>query len=200
MEVELSSLSRQLAQVAGDIPWGVWLSPASQEDMRRFQEAGCDFFILERAAAPAAALHYPEGGKLLRVEAAWDDSTLKAVGQLGVDAVLFSGAEAEPFLTLQHLIECHRLTSLIRKPLLAMTPVSLTAEDLKSLWEAGVDGIVVEHKEGEPWEKLKEWREWIAKLPPPGKRRRREVEALLPRVETPPSSEEGEDKLAKQVA
>jgi len=67
-------------------------------------------------------------------------------------------------------------------------PSNATANELQALWEAGVDGVIVEVGAGQPAGRL---REVIDKLAFPSSRKR-EVETLLPYIGGEAEIETGE--------
>jgi hypothetical protein len=76
-------------------------------------------------------------------------------------------------------------------------PANITENDLKAIWEAGVDGIITEAGYTRPGE-LKELRSLIGKLPPRSSSKQGKSEALLPRIgsagETEPEPEEDDEE------
>lgn len=190
---EKSSTLGQVSEIAKEIPWGEWSSGITEEKIKDLEETGADFFVFD-ARIPGATVQGREKiGKILRIDPAWSDTFIRTVEQLPVDAMLLDERE-EPLLTLLQLMQCQRLTNLMTKPLLVATPSELKKEDLKSLWEAGVSGIVMET--GKDYAvKLREWRQAIAALPAATRRQRRKAEPLLPPVASPsPAKEEEEEE------
>jgi len=84
--------------------------------------------------------------------------------------------------------------NLLTKPLLVSVPSNITANELKVLWEAGVDSVMIEVGDEQSAARLKELHQAIDKLVLPP--RRRKVEALLPHIsgETSPVTEEEEEE------
>ena len=74
------------------------------------------------------------------------------------------GGEAGEPIAWHHLMLFQRLANLLSKPLLVPVPLNITAGELKALWEAGVDGVVVEAGAEPPAGGLKELRQAIGKL------------------------------------
>jgi hypothetical protein len=58
----------------------------------------------------------------------------------------------------------------------------VTADELQALWEAGIEGVVVEVSAGQPQDRLKELRQVIDELAFPSTRQREKAEALVPRI------------------
>jgi len=174
---------RKIAQAVPDIPWGGWLRDISQREMKQMKRVGCDFVVFPAANTSLAILQNTKEGKILEVEASLSEGLLRTIDELPVDAVLIAGEEKEDyFLTWQHLMLFWRFANSLAKPLLVSVPSTVVASELQVLWEAGVDGVVVEAGAGG----LKELRQAIDKLTFPPLRRRRKAEALLPYISAEP--------------
>jgi len=93
-----------------------------------------------------------------------------------------------------------RLVKMINKPLLLSVPENTTADEIKLLWDTGVDGIVMEADAMKP-DKVKELRKAINDLSPRSAKKRGKSEALLPRYggyqgeerSEPPDGDDEED-------
>jgi len=167
---------QEYSEAVPGIPWGGWLRDISRREMRQMKRIGCDFIVFP-AGTSLTMLQNDEVGKILEVEASLDEGLLWTIDELPVDAVLIAGAQkGDYFLTWQHLMRFWRFTSLLAKPLLVSVPPRVVADELQMLWEAGVDGVVVEVGVGG----LKDLRQAVDKLTFPLQRRRRKAEALLP--------------------
>jgi hypothetical protein len=185
------------AKTAGalpDIPWGVWLEDAGAQKIGALLEAGCDFMVYTPASRVAAAPGDEEAGQIIEVTLSIDDGLLRAVNDLPADAVLAADTYEEGgAMTWHHLMLLQHLANLINKPLLAAVPPDATAEELKALWEAGVDGIVVETGAAKPGA-VKGLRKAINDLPPRSPRKRGKAEALLPHIGSTGTAEPEEDE------
>jgi hypothetical protein len=72
-------------------------------------------------------------------------------------------------------------------------PLNVTANELQALWEAGVDGAIIELETGQPGEMISKLRHTIDKLSFPSRRKQRKTEALLPHVGQDKSTAIGEE-------
>jgi len=178
---------QKISQAVSDIPWGGWLRDIDQKGIKQMVKAGCDFVVFPAANTPLALLQDNEVGKILELGTSISEGLLRAVNELPVDAVLIAGEQEEHFLTWHHLMLFQRFADLLTKPLLVSIPSKVTTNELQALWEAGVDGVVVEVGVGQPADRLKELRQTIDKLASPAQRKRKKVEALLPRISQEPS-------------
>ena len=177
---------KEISQAAPDIPWGGWLRDINKAGIKQMAKADCDFLVFPAANTPLALLQNDEEvGKILEIESSLSDGLLRTANELPVDAVLIaSGQEGGHFLTWHHLMLFQHFADLLTKPLLASTPPDVTANELQTLWKAGVDGVVIEVEIGQPVDRLKELRQAINKLAFPSQRKREKAEALLPHIDS----------------
>ena len=174
---------KELSQAAPDIPWGGWPRDINEGGLKQMAKAGCDFVVFPAVNTPLALLQNDEVGKILEIESSLSESLLRAVNELSIDAVLVTAEQdGEYSLTWHHLMLFQRFADLLTKPLLASIPPNVTANELQALWEAGVDGAVIEVEVGQPVDRLKDLRQTIDKLVFPLQRKRGKAEALLPHI------------------
>ncbi len=186
---------QEISQAVSGIPWGGWLRDSGQGGIKQIEKIGCDFVVFSAANTSLAMVQGGEVGKILQVEASLSEGLLRVIDELPVDAVLISGEETgDYFLTWHHLMLFHRFADLLAKPLLVSVPSTVTANELQALWQAGVDGVIVEIGAGQPAQRLRKLRQAIDKLTFPPQRKRGKAEALLPYIsrETGVAAEEEE--------
>ncbi len=186
---------QEISKMLPDIPWGGWLQGSSRGSLKQITKAGCDFVVFPASDTPLTIIGDDETGRILEVSASLNEGLLRATNQLPVDAVLIAGEEKEsPVLTWQHLILFQRFADLLTKPLLVPVPSQVTADELASLWEAGVTGVVIEVAEKQPEDRLKKLRQSIDKVEFASPRRHERREAVLPRTGRESSPVTGEDE------
>jgi hypothetical protein len=181
-----------------ELPWGLYLEDDSDGLIEKAAKSGLDFVVFSTADRVGAVPDDKRVGKVLELESAMDDGLLRTVNDLPVDAVLISdGPESGPLLWHQLMVFQH-LANLFPKPLIVPTPADLSAEELKALWEAGVDGILVAADVARPGG-LKGLRQAIDKLPARTGRKSGRPQVVLPRSgaegrpAAPPDEEEEEE-------
>jgi len=192
-----AKILKEISQAMSDIPWGGWLRDIGTQGIKQMVKVGCDFVVFPAANTSLVILQNSEVGRILEVEASLSEGLLRAVNELPVDAVLIaSEQEGEYFLTWHHLMLFRRFADLLTKPLLVSIPSNVTANEVQALWQAGVDGVVVEVGVGQPAEGLNELRQTIDNLAFPSQRKRGKAEALLPHIteETRVPTEEEEEE------
>ena len=188
---------QKIAASLPDMPWGGWLEDIGAKKMETLVEAGGDFVVFPAASRVLATPQDDKVGKILQVESSLGEGLLRAVNDLTVDAVLTTDAYgAGDSIAWHHLMLFQRLANLLVKPLLASVPLNVTASELKTLWEAGVDGVVVGVGAGQPAGRLRELRRSIGELTFRPSRKRGKAEALLPRIggESSPATPDEEEE------
>jgi len=174
---------QELSRSISNIPWGVWLRNSGQPEIKQTMKAGCDFVVFPAAKTSLAILQDETVGRILEIEASLSDGLLRAIDELPVDAVLIAEELREDYLlTWHHLMLFQHFANLLTKPLLVSIPSNATANELQALWEAGVDGVIVEVEAGQPVGRVSKLRQAIDKLTFPSRRKRRKTEALLPHI------------------
>ncbi len=180
-----------------NIPWGIYLD----DDKSTLDAAGegCDFVVFTASGRISAAPGDEKIGRILQVESSMDDGLLRAVSDLPVDAALVSDTiDGNGALIWHQLMIIQHLARLINKPMIVSVPVNIGEEELKALWEAGVDGLLVE-VDASSAGGLKALRKAIDNLPPRSQLKRDKMEPLLPRTggesrPAPPPDEEEEEE------
>jgi len=185
----------QMVEAMRDISIGMFLCEGSKSDMGELAKSGCDFIVFD-VKAPMAALQEGEIGRFLAVELSLDVGLVRAINGLDIDGVLINMGK-EPFITVEHLLFCQRFGELLDKPLLVALPSLTTNKELKSLWEAGIDGIVA--PPGQDSEELLKLKEMMAGLPRGVKRRRRKVSVVIPHYDSGLSTEEEEEEEEEEI-
>jgi len=172
---------RKVSQAAPDIPWGGWVAGISEEEVEQVAKIGFDFVVFPPATTSLAILKDDRVGKILDINPSLREDLLPAVDELPADAVLVAGEqEKDYFLTWRHLMFFQRCADLLTKPLMVSIPPNVSTHELQTLWEAGVNGVVVKIESEQPPGILKELRQAIDKLTFTVPRKPRKAEPLLP--------------------
>lgn len=187
-----------LCQTVPDIPWGVWFRNMKWNNMEQLTKYECDFLIFPAAVTPLTAIkNNTMVGSILEIDASIDDGLLRAVDNLPVDAILIADEPAEKhFLTWHNLMLFQHFATCLVKPILALVPQDITANELSLLWGAGIGGVIISTGAGLPKGRLGELRQTIDKLTFPPRRKAGKAEALLPFTsrETGTTAEEEEEE------
>jgi hypothetical protein len=187
-----SSLAGRVAEAGADLllleaqaspegapPWGMRVEEARQEQLQDLRQRGCDFVIFPLEETQTAVLGAEELGKVLQLGPGLSDSTLRAISDLPLDAVVLdAGATLN---TVQGLLEYIRVRQYCSKHLLAVVDVGISQADLEALQVAGVKGLLVPVSWAGDVEKLSALKKTIANLKPP-KRSKERPSALVPQL------------------
>jgi len=187
---------RQMVEAVGDIPLGVFVKGMSEEKINEFASLGCDFLVFD-IRIPAAVLHKEEIGKFLMIEPSLDQGFVRAINSLEVDGVFINGRDGDPFVAVEHLLICQRFVELLEKPVIMTLPSLVTKAELTSLWQAGVDGIVVPSTQSV--EALTELKKMIDGLPRGARGRRAKADVKLPNYGGLVASEEEDDEEQEEI-
>ena len=141
------------------------------------KEPGADFLVFSSQGTEASILK-TEPGKVLEIDMNLPDSQMRSVDFLPVDALLLPFSGKGTSLTVQNLMAYQRIDLLVTKPLLGYVPAKISSENLRLLWEAGLDGVVIKGDELTPKE-IERLQEAIKSFPPHRGEKRR-ADALLP--------------------
>lgn len=143
------------------IPWGTFLKEGTTEEVDRLKEAGCDFVIFEPGLAPVVLLGEEGLGKIVQIDASLSDGMVRAVERLSIDGIYLKG---DSHLSVHWLMFCQHVANLVRKPVMAGAPLSITREALGQFQNTGLLGLVVElDRAGD--KALSRLRETISSLP-----------------------------------
>ncbi|HEY78430.1 MAG TPA: hypothetical protein G4O09_04885 [Dehalococcoidia bacterium] len=184
---------KEATQAVSGIPWGSRLEGVGTDEIDQIAKAGGDFLVLTAASGVLPELQGSTVGLVLEVDISLEEGLLAAVNKLPVDAVLVTSEPPEgAFLNWYRLMRLRRCADLLAKPLLVSIPSDLAASGLRALWDAGVDGVVVEVGAKPPAGGLLELRQAIDDMPPTTIRTRGKTAALLP-YSTPGMDREAEE-------
>ncbi len=178
----------------GDIPWGVYLEENSSE-ITALLEANCDFIVFSPTSLIPDLPQDEKIGKIIQVDSSMDDGLLRTINDLPADAVLVTDTlDNNETLTMHRLMIYRHLANFIVKPLIVPVPVNITEAELKALYDADIDGVLVEMDE----EGIKELHKIAIKLPPRTAKKREKGGVILPHISgeaspAPPDEEEEDE-------
>ena len=132
---------KALARSLGEMPWGLWFEGDAQ-GLKPLDGAGVDFVVFAPEKMPLAAVDVEKPAFVVGIPLDLEDSLVRSVSELPVDAVIINSPGSAP-LTWQDLMRFRRLGDWISKPLLAVVSAALSAAEIKALWDAGIDALVV---------------------------------------------------------
>lgn len=171
---------REVVEAAGGRIVGVRVQGAvGPNALAPCREAGCDFAIFD-LHAEAAILAERQLGLVVGAAYSWEDSLLRTVGELPLDALEGEPISAgSPPLRIRDLLRLRRVLALAGRPLIVPTERDLSRGELETLVRGGVDAVeVTPVLLGDNAESVgttvTRWREAIDALPARELRRQRE--------------------------
>jgi len=186
----------QMVEAVGDIPLGVFMKGVSEEKIDELASLACDFVVFD-IRIPAAVLEKEEVGKFIMIEPSLDQGFVKAINSLDVDGVFISSRGEDSFVTVEHLLVCRRFVEILEKPVIMALPSLVTKAELTSLWQAGVDGVVVPSTQSV--EALAELKKMIGDLPGRARGRRAKAGVKLPHYGGFVAGDEDEDEEQEEI-
>jgi hypothetical protein len=157
-----------MSQKNSNLPYGLWTkSPA---EAKRFHEAGGDFVVFPAAGTPLPLLSMGQLARVLEVDRQLSDIALRTVETTSVDAVLLDGRLPDGVAAdVQWLLETQRVGLLTRKPIILSIDRKPDSEQLAALAETSVLAVVVSLGSPADVERLSNYHQAIAALPPRGR-------------------------------
>jgi hypothetical protein len=181
---------QQLTGLIGEIPLGIVIEDSDSIDVSGFAKAGCDFIVFD-VKTPLDLVNKEGVGRILRIEPTMDLGMVRAVGgfPLSIDGVLIG--EEDSSLTVERLLICQRFADLLDRPLLMTVGTSVTSDELSSLCEAGIKGVVI--SSSITAKALAELKKAVSCMPKPTKRKTK-TSPMLPRIGSEPESTSEEEE------
>jgi len=136
---------RDAVVAAGDMPVGVrlWRGAPLAEVV---SDSGCDFVICD-ADGPAELLLLEGVGCLVEVAPGVESSRLRAIGALGVEAVLLSTGSLD-VRALGVAIECRRVCMMTGRQVVLQVGQPISSDLVSVLWRAGVGALFIDASDG----------------------------------------------------
>jgi 2-methylisocitrate lyase-like PEP mutase family enzyme len=170
--------TRELGRVAGlKVPVGPVLTSLGAGDATALREAACDFVVSPLSATAAEALDGGSMGHALTVDHGLDDAMLRALGPLGLDALVVDGPKNG--FSVADQLGLIRLAQLASTPLIVRLASLPGAGELRALRDSGV--AIVAAPAGSKPKEIEALASALQAVPEPRRREGRGPEiALLP--------------------
>ena len=126
--------------------WGTEAPVQGRAGAQALREAGADFLVFADDATDASVLLEEDLGFIMRIDLDAEDTLLRTVESLPLDALLAPGLEGT--LTVRRTLDLRRLTAFARKPLILPVTPDIDATALEALRDCGVIGVVAEGAAG----------------------------------------------------
>jgi hypothetical protein len=164
------SAAQTVKQLAGEgACLGAWLPSLSADDSETLREAGCDFTISSFEGTASVAVDPDRMGHVLQVPTEGvEDSILRALAPLGLDALLFEGEATG--LSLASQLQLVRLSAFSGTPLIVTVSGEPSPAELRTLRDSGCAAIIL--VEDAAPSRVSALLETLKAVPPPRKAKR----------------------------
>ncbi len=179
--VPAASTLKKITSATPDIPWGIWLEEASQDELKKALKSCCDFVIFPAKAALATP---PDDniGTVIQIDTSIAEGPLRTVNDLPIDAVLVTlQPEKDGHFTWHQLMLLQRFAGIITTPMLVSIPYGADNDELQLFQDSGIDGVVIETGPDQPSGEVNRLRQAIDSLKTTHKHQK--MDALLPHTD-----------------
>ncbi|MBI2765967.1 MAG: hypothetical protein HYX53_08670 [Chloroflexi bacterium] len=119
---------------------GARLPSLDEPGAAALREAGCDFVVCTLDGTASSAVDTDRMGHVVVADSAMDDTTLRALGPLGLDALFVQSAGGD--MTLANQLQLVRIASFASTPLLVTIPADTAVSALRVLRDSGAAMVV----------------------------------------------------------
>ncbi|MBC8279943.1 MAG: hypothetical protein H8E48_04070 [Chloroflexi bacterium] len=161
-----------------DVIWGIRTDSLSTDDAKAFEEAGSGVLAFQLKGTSIGAVSSEDAAKILCIDTDLDLEELRDINALPVDAVIFPLSGASSSWTLDDLAKVARISGRLGKYLLAEVTEPPTADDLKVLRTAGINGLVLDVSVGK--DALETLKTSLMGMPKAGPEKSGRSNAILP--------------------
>jgi 2-keto-3-deoxy-L-rhamnonate aldolase RhmA len=171
------SAVEQLKAVAGnEHAVGAWIDQVDDAAGSALAEAGCDFVVSTIEGTAATAVDVERMGQVLVASHQMDDTTLRALAPLGLDALVVEHGRGPMSLASQ--VQLLRLASFASTPLIVTATPDAPVAELRVLRDSGTVAVVL--PAGSKADDIKAMSERLQSIPPRKQRREGGEMALVP--------------------
>ena len=174
------------------VPWGIWLKEGSQP--AEAESANADFVVFDPGKTSLDLMASEKLQRIISIDASLDNALLQSIGSLPLEAVYvlrYSSAE----LSWLELMQLRRLSELIVKPLLIPVAITTPAIQVRTIWEAGADGVVIAATA--PGE-IGEFRRMLDGIELPARRKWHRVRPTVPKIGLIPAVHREEEEQEEE--
>ena len=172
------SQAEELKDSLSDVIWGIRTDSLSTDDSKAFEEAGSGVLAFQLKGTSIGAVSSENAAKVLCIDTDLDIEELRDINALPVDAVIFPLSGASSSWTLDDLTKVARISGRLGKYLLAEITEPPSADDLKVLRTAGINGLVLDVSAGK--DALESLKASLMEMPKAGPEKSGRPNAILP--------------------
>jgi hypothetical protein len=179
--IPAASTLKKVTSAIPDIPYGIWLEKAGQDELKKALKSGCDFIVFPADAA-VVTTQDDSVGMIIQVDTSIAEGPLRTVNDLPIDAVLVTlQAEKDGHFNWHQLMLLQRFAGIITTPMLVSIPSGTGNDELQLLQDAGIDGVVIDTGPDQPPGEVSRLRQVIDSLKTTHKHQK--IDALLPHTD-----------------
>lgn len=194
------SQASDLKDALSDVIWGIRADALSADDAKAYEEAGSGVLAFQIKGTSIGAVSSEDAAKVLCIDTDMDIEDLRDLNALPVDAVIFPLTGSSSSWTLDDLAKVARINGRLSKYLLAEITEPPSADDLKVLRTAGINGLVMDVSVGK--DVLESLKNTLLEMPKAGPGKSGRSNAILPGAaysaqedeEAAPEHEEDDDE------
>ena len=140
-----ASVAKLTQSLGSKLPWGVRATSITQEEVKAYQESGCDLLAFPLKGTPVAAVASDEIARILCVDPDMEERELRAIMALPVDVLLLSMSSHSGPWTLSELAAVGSVSRRAGdKYILVEVSQPPDGKELEALRDIGVHGLVVD--------------------------------------------------------
>ena len=161
------------------IPWGARVSSLAEEEAQAYQDNGSDLLVFNLDGTAASAVASDNIARILCVDTGIEESELRTIASLPVDAFFISMTSVSGPWTLRDLATLGFISRRVDKYILLEVSQPPGKRDLEALRDVGVSALVMDVSSAGA-EGLSALRTALLEMPRPTSRSRRRNRAILP--------------------
>lgn len=160
-------------------PWGAQVTSLAEEDAQAYQDSGCDLLVFNLDGTAASALASENIARILCVDTGIEETELRTIASLPVDAFLISMKSVSGAWTLRDLATLGFISRRVDKYILVEVSEAPGNKDLETLRDVGVSALVMDVGSAGA-EGLGALKTALLEMPRPTSRSRQRSRAILP--------------------
>ena len=151
----IRQLEDNYSSLLTDRLWGVRSHSLTMEQLSHIKEIGCDFIVFDIGETPAIILSDESIGKVIALGTEVDNDLSNAVDCLNLDCVLFISKDLSLPLTVGEMVKFQMVRNRIDKHFIVEIPTDLEPNDVETLRNANISGLLIDLESPKAITKLK---------------------------------------------
>ncbi len=140
-----SRIEKSAAERRPPVPTGCWID-SGVAISGEADGPDCDFYACA-LDGPLSVLADKDKGKLMRIDSGIEPSRLRAIAELGIDAVV-ADSQSLDMRSVSSVAECRRMHSVSGRPVVLHVHGAIEPSAIAIFWRAGVDALLTDSSVG----------------------------------------------------